>query len=286
MRAFLIVITVATFFPPILSAAGKQPPLDNSQESFSRDPKMALAERAKNSIQKKERELAQDEEAAFELIEEALKQVPDGTLQSEQQTLDGFRQATGVLRKLAHDLLENRDKIVTDIDMLQRMNRSAVPIYRDGAKNFIEFSKSEPYDEIQEDYLRLAGMWNMIADSMEKRAEQFAEQNKEMEEMLRYLERTAVFLDRLQQHFDSIPDLESLKDRERYLENLRRFIKSFEKFRQLFREFDTELRSNAVATDLRSQKNSSQRLAMTPIADPDKKKAVTAINWMDVGRQR
>ena len=134
---------------------------------------------------------------------------------------------------------------------------TAAPIYRDGAKDFIEFSKSEPYGELQEQYRQLAETWNFIADKMEKGSDRVVEENKEMAETLQYLERIALFLDRLQQHFDSIPDLNSLKDREKYLENLRHFIKSFEKFRELFREFDTALRSNAVAADLPSRKNSA-----------------------------
>ena len=162
-----------------------------------------------------------------------------------------------MLRKLAHNLLANRNAIIADFVVLRKMYRTAAPIYRDGAKDFIEFSKSEPYGELQEQYRQLAETWNFIADKMEKGSDRVAEENKEMAETLKYLERIALFLDRLQQHFDSIPDLNSLKDREKYLENLRHFIKSFEKFRELFREFDTALRSNAVAANLPSRKNST-----------------------------
>ncbi len=230
---------------------------EDPRQMPAKDSAMALAKDQKVRIESMELELANDEQKAIELIEEAIRQLPDGSLQAQERTLDGFRQATGVLRKLAHNLLANRNAIVADLVVLQKMYRTAAPIYRDGAKDFIEFSKSEPFGELQEQYRQLAETWNFIADKMEKGSDRVVEENKEMAETLKYLERIALFLDRLQQHFDSIPDLNSLKDREKYLENLRHFIKSFEKFRELFREFDTALRSNAFAANLPSRKNTT-----------------------------
>ena len=230
---------------------------EDPRQMPAKDSAMALAKDQKVRIESMEWELANDEQKAVELIEDAIRQLPDGSLQAQERTLDGFRQATGVLRKLAHNLLANRNAIVTDFVVLRKRYREAAPIYRDGAKDFIEFSKSEPYGELQEQYRQLAETWNFIADKMEKGSDRVVEENKEMAETLKYLERITLFLDRLQQHFDSIPDLKSLKDREKYLENLRHFIKSFERFRELFREFDTALRSNAVAANLPSRKNST-----------------------------
>ena len=230
---------------------------EDPRQMPAKDSAMALAKDQKVRIESIESQLAKDEQSAIELIEEAIRQLPDGSLQAQERTLDGFRQATGVLRKLAHDLLANRNAIVADFVVMRKIYGTAAPIYRDAPKTSSSFPSQNPIGELQEQYRQLAETWNFIADKMEKGSDRVAEENKEMAETLKYLERIALFLDRLQQHFDSIPDLNSLKDREKYLENLRHFIKSFEKFRELFREFDTALRSNAVAANLPSRKNST-----------------------------
>ena len=59
------------------------------------------ARRITANIQRTEQRIAGEEAAAFRIIDEAINKLPDGTLQAQLDTLNGFRQATAVLHGMA-----------------------------------------------------------------------------------------------------------------------------------------------------------------------------------------
>jgi hypothetical protein len=260
MRTYSAVIVFAAAMIPSVLAAETPPIAHANKDAVRNDPTLTRAKQIKNNIEETERDLAQQEQAAFQRIEQALQQISEGSLASQQEALEGFRDATGVLRQLSRDLLANRDKIITDIDKLGHINRLAVPVFQNASKTFAEYAKDEPYEELKKDYTRLAAVWKLIADNLEKRSAQYETENKELADTLRYLERTAIFLDRLYQHFDSLPNISPLTERDQYIENLKKFIRSFERLRELFHGFDDELRANAIADDLHPKASVGQTI--------------------------
>jgi len=253
MRANVTSLLFATAVAITLCSAVMLRAAENPVSANAEDRRLKLARLYKERIESQEREIAQNEEAAFNAIQEAIAKLPTGSLQAQQQTLAGFRQATVILGNLARQLLDRREQLLTDIGALNQVTKAAAPAFRETSKLFEQYAKEEPYEEIKKDYVTLAQAWSAMADLMEKRADRFAGENKEITETIQYLERTAIFLERLQQHLDSIPNLDALQDREQYLEQLRRYIRAFEQFRDLFRRFNEALRSDALSADLRSR---------------------------------
>jgi hypothetical protein len=275
MRMLTLVFIIVGGLMPTVLWANTDPPEQPKELALRTNPRLTSAKHAKDCIEETERDLARQEQEAFQLIERAIKQIPSGALDAQQDSLEGFRQVTGVLRQLSSELLANRTKIVTDIDKLCQVNKSAVDAFREAAITFEKYSKEESYAELHEEYLRLAGVWELLAVTLEKRASQYESGNQELKDMLEYLEHVSLFLDRLNQHFESLPNIVILKDRERYDNQLKQFIKSFERLRIMFHEFDDKLRENALADDLRSKKRNDEPAktlgpAATGITQPNK----------------
>ncbi len=246
--AFLAIVGLM----PTISLAESGTPTQTNEQAVKADPKLSLAKKTKREIEETERNLAQQEQEAFLLIQQAIKNMPSDALTAQHDALDGLRQVTSILHQLSQNLLEKRNGIITDIDKLRRLNRMASKVFREASKSFEEYAREEPYEDIRKDYIRLAGIWTVLAKDLEKRTGQYDTENNELKEMLRYLERIALYLGRLHQHFEASPNTASIQEREKYIEDLKRFIKSFEKLRSLFGDFDKELRANALANDLPS----------------------------------
>ncbi len=233
--------------------------------SSNEDPRLQAARRLTASIQRTEQEIARQEEAAFRIIEAAINKLPDGTLQAQLETLAGFRQATSILDAMARDLLAHRDTIITDLESLHEMTQTAVSVYAEAARMYQEYADEEPFDEIKQDYVTLADAWTAMAAFMDKRTKRLAVENEEIRDTMQYLERTSVFLGRLGQNLESIPDLQALQEREQYLLQLRRYVRSFEEFRNLFRKFNAALQSEAHPVE--PQPTSSPAGATQPARD-------------------
>ena len=247
--------TIVMVAVPVLFAAVL---LVRTAMSSTEDPRLGAARRITANIQRTEQRIAGEEEAAFRIIDEAINKLPDGTLQAQLDTLNGFRQATTVLHAMARDLLAHRDNLVTDLESLLEMTQHSVSVYNDAARCFQENAAEEPFDEIKEDYVTLANAWTAMAAFMDERGKRLAIENDEIRDTMQYLERTAIFLDRLKQNLDSLPDLQALQEREQYLEQLRRYIRSFEEFRNLFRKFNAALQSDARPAAPKSDINSTR----------------------------
>jgi hypothetical protein len=242
----VFVAVVAMMLTTAAVTAGEKTPQGDAGDNA-----LALSRGMKSNIEQKEQEIVQNELAIFQAIDQAMEKLQGNNLEAQQETLEGFHRMCGILSALAHKLLANRSKIITDADQLNQLNMAAVPIFRKTAVLFQDYSREEPFDEIKQDYLVLADAWNALADLMEKRATRFTEENKELVEAIHFVERTALFLDRFKKHLDSLPNLQEFSDREHYLEQMRHYIKGFERFREQFRKFDTTLRSQAITASLR-----------------------------------
>jgi hypothetical protein len=237
-----IAVTLAT----TAFAAGEKTP-----QSDADDTPLTLSRGMKTNIEQKEQEIVQNELAVFQTIDQAMEKLQNNNIEAQQETLEGFRRMCDILSALAHKLLANRNKIVTDADQLNQLHLAAVPIFRKTAVLFQDYSREEPFADIKEDYLALSGAWNSLADLMEKRATLFTDENKELVEAIHFVERTALFLDRFKKHLDSLPNLQEFSDRENYIQQMQHYIKGMQRFRDQFRKFETTLRSQAISSSLR-----------------------------------
>jgi hypothetical protein len=237
---------IAVMLATTAFAAGEKTPQGDADDTA-----LALSRGMKTNIEQKEQEIVQNELAVFQTIDQAMEKLQNNNIEAQQETLEGFRRMCDILSALAHKLLTNRNKIVTDADQLNQLNLAAVPIFRKTAVLFQDYSREEPFADIKEDYLALSGAWNSLADLMEKRATLVTDENKGLVEAIHFVERTALFLDRFKKHLDSLPNLQEFSDRENYLQQMEHYIKGMQRFRDQFRKFGTTLRSQALSASLR-----------------------------------
>jgi hypothetical protein len=211
------------------------------------DPRLKLAQLTKEAIETQEKDLAQLQAEVLRAIEG----MAPGKLDQEKLAVDGLKRLVSHLRGMAKELVEKHGKYAESAKALKDSMEKGAPAFREASKVFVKYAEEEPYKELKQDYLFLAEAWQDMAKVMEKRARELGAEPKEIAETMKYVERTAVFLERFETHLSSYPNLDTGAERQRYLEQMRKYVQGFEELRKLFRKFHGNLKSQALAPDLR-----------------------------------
>jgi hypothetical protein len=232
------------------------------------DPRLTQAAQARQQVEQKEKSLAKTEEEIFHTIEAAISNISAGRVEQPQIALDGFRELCQQLRPLAADLMSRHEEYKKNVKALATAHSDALPKFRLVAETYQEYAKEETYDDLKQDYMTVAQTWLSFAKGIEEQNGKSAPNEQALGETIRYVSRTAVFLDRFEQHITILlPHSQTAAERHQYMEQLKRYIRAFEHLRHLIRAMDQELRMSALSADLRPKE----------VATPDASKSVADV---------
>jgi hypothetical protein len=155
------------------------------------------------------------------------------------------------LRANADKLLADHQKYVDASHSLSDSLSKAPDLFRKVSEYFTAYAKAEPYAEIRDDYLVLAGTWLAHADRAERRAAELKAQEPQLNDSLDYLKRSALFLRRLEQALGAYPaSLASGAVREKFLGQYRQYVTEYEALRQRVRQFHDETKTPPAAVNV------------------------------------
>lgn len=210
----------------------------------------------KQEIAQKEREISRLQLAMISRIESSVAKI-------DSEKFDGVDNVVKCLRPLVHQLnvtskqlLANQEMYFESLRGLHKAVRDSPVAYRAAAEAFDSYAAEEPYEEIKKDYAALADSWRMIADEMEKRAKAIQGQGRDAVEFKKHLERTSLFLERLETHLASFPELSSLSPSDDNQAALLRYIQGFEALRSSLRTFHEKLKAVAPPAPVGRQASS------------------------------
>ncbi|MBA4064548.1 MAG: hypothetical protein C0501_12720 [Isosphaera sp.] len=240
---FAAAVTAATLAAAAANAAGP--------DAAPPDPKVRMAQIAKEEVEYAEKALAKTEADILKEVDEAVAGMALDKPGAEKLAVDGMRRVAARGRALAKKLVEGHAAYAASAKALKGVYARSPAVFRDAAKTFRGYAAEEEFEDIRKDYLTCAETWESLAKVMEKRVEAIAEEEKAIAETMRMVERTGVFLERFEAHLASYPDLSAGEDRQKFLDQLRRYVQTYEGLRGSLGKFNEQLKKQALAPDLR-----------------------------------
>lgn len=258
----------ATFFAAALAAVTLAAAAARAAEPTPAppDPKVRMAQIAKEEVEYAEKALAKTEADILKEVDEAVAGMALDKPGAEKLAVDGMRRVAARGRALAKKLVEGHAAYAASAKALRGVYARSPAVFRDAAKTFRGYAAEEEFEDIKKDYLTCADTWESLAKVMEKRVEAIAAEEKAIAETMRMVERTGVFLERFEAHLASYPDLSAGEDRQKFLDQLRRYVQTYEGLRESLGKFNEQLKKQAVAPDLRP-KAGDTAVATRPAAD-------------------
>lgn len=235
------------------------------------DPKVRMAQIAKEEVEYAEKALAKTEADILKEVDEAVAGMALDKPGAEKLAVDGMRRVAARGRALAKKLVEGHAAYAASAKALRGVYARSPAVFRDAARTFRGYAAEEEFEDIKKDYLTCADTWDSLAKVMEKRVEAIAEEEKAIAEAMKMVERTGVFLERFEAHLASYPDLSAGEERQKFLDQLRRYVQTYEGLRGSLGKFNEQLKKQALAPDLRPKAGDT---AVVARPDTDRQPAV------------
>jgi hypothetical protein len=212
----------------------------------SAEPRLRFAGSIASEIDERE---TRSGETAEEIIHDLDRLIDQ--LQSAGVSLAGSGQVASRLADLAHslrdmakELVAKTDALAKDQAALRKLYASAPQALQGAAKMFARWADEEPYGDLKDDYRSTAGVLTELSEAFVHRRQAVPlELVENSDELKRYLERCALFLDRYEQAMRLVASA-SAAPQEEYIDKLTRFRDGFRALRQQFARYAETVRAN------------------------------------------
>lgn len=264
----IVTVAVAAVLASPLTATCQSPDDDFGivVPTEEKDPRLRLAEHAKETVERAEEIVTNVEETIIVEIDKALvatNKLLDQMTQTQNkhpnqivranETFKALRAAAVKLLALAKALEEQQEGYTHNLKSLKTALETAPAAFGEAAKAFRAYEEEEEFTDLRIAYGELAAVWETLSAKLEDRSNELIPDSKEITEALQYMGRTRIFLERFVAHVDALPQLEVLGNHPKYLDQLQRYIKSFEKMREQIRILHNDICTQAVSSNLRAK---------------------------------
>ncbi len=196
---------------------------------------LQTATAVRQQIETAEQEMEVSLEQLFSKLDSAIEAIQPGDLVGERLAIAQLRKIIPLLRQQASTIIEAHEAYREAATHYGEQLDQARPIIYEAVEAFQNYAASEPYEDLQEQYRLVAESFVAINNKYQLLKEQIAPSITAVTANLDYTVRTALFLERLEQFLVVMPrDSPNL---ERFLNNLARYVKSFETLRTQLKKF-------------------------------------------------
>jgi hypothetical protein len=212
----------------------------------STEPRLRLAGSIAAEIDERESRSGETAEQIIRDLDRLLDQ-----LQSTGVSLTGSGQVASRLADLAHslrdmakELARKTDALAKDQASLRKLYNGAPQALQGAAKTFTRWADEEPYGDLKDDYRSTARVLSELSEAFVHRRQAVPlDLIENSEELQRYLERCALFLDRYEQAMRLVSSA-SMAPPEEYIDKLTRFRDGFRALRQQFARYAETIKAN------------------------------------------
>lgn len=226
-----------------------------SAQSSRNDPLLKTRE-AKKQVDDTEARVLQ----SLQELERLASQQAFGDWRNEKLVIDEFRtRLIPSLKKAATDLLARKEDFDKKFKMYQAAVKKAPAAFDAAAKQFQQYADNEDDAAFKENYLDMELHAKKWAREMEQRHGRLDEMYKEVTDKTQFVEKSVVFLDRLDEFLQIYPDPDKAAEVQQYLQKLNNHIEQIRRAINSFKDFSKSM------TDPTQQK---------PTVPPEQKSAV------------
>lgn len=240
MKILLGAAVAVIAFTPFVRAADTPP-----------DPKVRMAQIAKEDVEKAEKEVARTEADTLKDFDAVIAAMKIDNPAAEKAAMAGMKELAARGRKLGKAVLDGHAAYTAAAKGLKAAYTNGPATFRDAAATFRRYAGEEPFEDIKKDYLACAATWETLAAAMEKRVKVIEAEEKEIAETMKFVERSVLFLGRFESFADAYPAMVDADQRAKFLEQLRRYVETYEQLRGNLGKFHDQLKKQALAPDLR-----------------------------------
>lgn len=216
-----------------------RPPSDKPEASPIKE-----AEAAQKVVQQKEAELLK----VLKEISEATQGMQPGDMTKERQALGGFKKLIPLLKQRAAWLLGKQEEFARNMQLYQAALEKAPGAFLRAGEAYTKFAGEEEELFFKEQYLDMASRSKKLAGVMQTRAEAVKDAQAEVGQKLRFVERSVVFLNRLEEFlalYDPANDKSAEVDA--YLKQLDAYITHFNQTIGAFRQLSDKIQNSTAS---------------------------------------
>jgi len=205
---------------------------------------MRDAELAQKVVQEKEADVLK----VLREISEATQGTQPWDIAKERQALDGFKKLIPLLKERATWLLTKHEEFGKNMNLYQAALAKAPAAFMRASDAYTKYAAEEDEIFFKEQYLDMATRSKKLAAVMEARANAIKEVQADVALKLRFVERSVVFLDRLEE-FLAIYDPANDKSAEvdAYLKQLDAYITHFNQSITAFKQLSDKIQSSTTS---------------------------------------
>jgi len=256
MRLHVIAIVVVLVACQVSRSESTIPPTEQACSTEGHglqeipDPRIGHVMDLKATILEQERLLAEQQEEIFRATEAALTRFDPETLKNARETLDGMRELTRVLYLTGNDLLLLQSRFSESLATHEGTLFVGAESYLQAAEAARQWAKEAKFQNTKVNYLTMAETWEYFAERLAEKGRLVNGQETQLQATIAFLEETVLFLKRLHDHLSTLFRLDEIGEREKYLDSLKTFIESYQRFESLFRDFHRQLSSHSLRADV------------------------------------
>ncbi|MCA9262347.1 MAG: hypothetical protein KDA60_00800 [Planctomycetales bacterium] len=194
----------------------------------------------------RERQLMEQQQVEFERLREALSRatttqegrVRSYDLRATPESHEEVRAAAAALRKSSLSVMRLQEQYLKELQDYGKSVVSVITLLQNSAKECRAYAKDETYQDLKQRYLDQSVVYESLAKMYSDEAHSLARTKTRMEENLRYVRRTEVFLGRLESFAIAFPERRPNQDE--LVSELTTYVEQFERLRlaliKLYRE--------------------------------------------------
>ncbi len=196
---------------------------------------LQAASAAREKVEVAERNLQESLELLFLQLNSAINAIQPEDFVGERLAIAELRKIVPKMRREALAIIEAHEAYQSAAKQYGAELDRALPTVYEVAKTFKKFAASEPYQDLQVQYVLIAESFEAIAAKYRQKKKQVGPSITAVSSNLAYTKRTALFLERLEKFLVVMPS--DSPDAERFLKSLAKYVQSFETLRGQLTQF-------------------------------------------------
>lgn len=253
MKTTILVATTILGFAlvhnPVSAQSGRNDPLQPAKE-------------AKKNVDETEARVLQ----SLQEIERLSSQQSLGDWRNEKLVIDEFRtKLIPSLKKAATDLLTKKADFDKKFKLYQAAVQKAPAAFDAAAKQFQQYADQEEDMTFKENYLDMEQHARKWSKEMDQRHSRLDEMYKEVTEKTRFVEKSVLFLDRLDEFLQIYPDPDKAAEVQQYLQKLNNHIEQIRRAINSFKDFSKSITDPKSSGGTNEPLRSSDATSIPPL---------------------
>lgn len=218
--------------------------------SQNENPLLTRAVVVKQAVETRQREYVTARDALFKVLDGAVAHIPAAPTDftAERAALGNFREIIHSLREEGERVQAAQSQFLETAHNYHRELPAAADVFDQIATQFTEYQREEPYEDHRRDYTHSAVIFQQLAVRCRAGIQELEPEIARVTVNVPYLERSLLFLTRMDQALETVPEFQAGAEYDRLLAQLKNYVTGYERMRTSLRGFHDQLNPSPSAS--------------------------------------